>query len=69
MSERTGRIIAGAITGAVVGISLEVLRGSGYLAGVSAVVLGVVAGLAAIPIYSLVRALARPGRPGGPSKV
>lgn len=69
MSERTMRIIAGVIAGVVVGISLEVLRGSGYLDGISVVVRAVVAGLAAIAIYSTVRALTQPRRPGGPSKV
>ncbi|MBI4350964.1 MAG: hypothetical protein HY550_05960 [Elusimicrobia bacterium] len=69
MSERTRRIITGVITGTIVGISLEVLRGSGYLDGISVMVRSVVAGLAAIAIYSIVRALVRPGRPSGPSKV
>jgi len=68
MSKRTG-IITGVIAGAVVGVSLEVLRGCGYLDGVPAVVRSVAAGLAAIAIYSIVRALTRPGKPNGSSKV
>lgn len=68
MSEITRRIIAGVITGAVVGVSLEVLRGSGYLVGVSAAVSVVVAGLAAIAIYSIVRALTRLRKSGDPAK-
>lgn len=69
MSERTKRIITGAITGAIVGISLEVLRWSGYLDGISAAVRGVVAGLAAIAIYFIIRMRTRLGRSDGPSKV
>lgn len=68
MTERTKRIIVGGISGGMTGIIMEFLRGSSYMAEVSAVTKAVFAGIVACVIYMLIVRMINKVRPAGASK-
>ena len=68
MSERTKRVIIGAISGAGTGIIMEVLRGVSYMSGVSGTAKAVLAGIIALGIYMIISVIIKLARPAGASK-
>lgn len=50
---KTKKVIIGAGTGAAVGIIMEILRGAGYVAGLSATIRAVFVGVLAFTIYTI----------------
>ena len=68
MSERTKKIITGAICGAGTGIIMEVLSGTIYMSGVSGTAKAVLAGIIAVVIYMVISVIIKLARPAGASK-
>ena len=65
---RKKKIIIGAVTGAVAGIMMDVLRGSSYMAGVSVTTKAVIAGIMAGLIYLLISEIVKLARSAGATK-
>jgi len=68
MSERTKKVIIGAISGAGTGIIMEVLRGSSYMNGVSVLIKAALAGTIAWVIYITIIGIVKLVRPDGAHK-